>query len=75
VYKSKMTSPIEKHQPDYKENTWKNYSLFELGMWVHLFMKRSTHRKNEEKRKKDVYDAKNYLWMMGQKIKEIENEI
>ncbi len=70
-----MESPIEKHQPDYKENAWKQYELHELGYWVHLFVKRAGHRKDIEKARKDLYDAKNYLWMMQKKLEEKENEI
>lgn len=60
---------IEKHQKDYKPEAWKQYTLGELGMWVHLLTKRAGHRSNQEKREKDLYDASNYLWMLQQKIK------
>lgn len=66
---------IEKHKEDYKEEIWKNYSLQELGMWVHLFHKRSLHRDNEEKARKDLYDAKNYLWMIEQNLKSRAEEL
>lgn len=65
-----MSNPLEKHQKDYKEEIWKQYSLQELGNWVHLFHKRSGHRESKEKAKKDLYDAKNYLWMMEQNLRE-----
>lgn len=66
---------IKKHQPDYKPKAWENYSLQELGNWIHLFHKRSAHRDNKEKSKKDLYDAKNYLWMMEQNLKQRAKEL
>ena len=60
---------LEKHTPDYKSKAWKQYTISELGYWVHLFTKRATHRTNMVKAKKDLYDAKNYLVMMEQKVK------
>ena len=61
---------IEKHQKDYKTEAWKNYTIAELGWWVHLLTKRSEHRSNQEKREKDLYDASNYLWMLQQKLED-----
>ena len=49
---------------DYVRDSWKDYSLQELGSMVHLFAKRAGHRRNSEKRVKDMYDAQNYLNMM-----------
>jgi len=66
---------IEKHQEDYKKKAWEDYSIFELGMWVHLFHERSLHRNNGEKAHKDIYDAKNYLWMIEQKLKARAEEL
>ncbi len=66
---------IESHQSDYKSKAWKTYTIQELGNWIHLFHKRSIHRDNSEKSKKDLYDAKNYLWMMEQKLKERAKEL
>jgi hypothetical protein len=64
---------IKEHQPDYKDRAWEQYSMEELGQWVSLLTKRATHRKNPEKMKKDLYDARNYLSMMDAKLKDIEN--
>ncbi|MFX0073071.1 MAG: hypothetical protein ACFFAO_18490 [Candidatus Hermodarchaeota archaeon] len=64
-----MDSRIEKHQSDYKDKVWRQYTLLELGTWIHLFNKRAKHRSNPEKAKKDLYDAKNYLWMLEQKLR------
>ena len=68
-------SRIEEHQPDYKKDVWKKYSIQELGMWVHLFHKRAPHRTVLEKQQKDFYDAKNYLWMIEQKLKSRAEEL
>jgi hypothetical protein len=67
-----MVDNLKKHQKDYKSGAWKSYSIFELGMFVHLLTKRSTHRSNEEKREKDLYDAQNYLSMMQEKLDELK---
>jgi hypothetical protein len=64
----KRPESIESHQGDYKNKAWQNYTLQELGMWVHLFVKRAAHRTNAEKKTKDLYDAQNYLNMMQEHI-------
>lgn len=63
---------IEKHEEDYKEKAWKQYSFAELGQWVELLTKRASHRACKEKRDKDLYDARNYLSMIDAKLKELE---
>ena len=68
-------SRIEKHQLDYRKGIWKQYSIQELGMWIHLFHKRASHRDNNEKATKDLYDAKNYLWMIEQNLKSRAEEL
>lgn len=55
---------IKDHADDYADNAWTAYTLDELGHFVHLLAKRSTHRTDEAKRRKDIYDARNYLRMM-----------
>jgi len=67
-----MSTPesIKPHSNDYKNNAWKDYTYEELAQWVSLLTKRASHRDNEEKKKKDLYDAKNYLEMMNEKFKE-----
>jgi len=64
-----MTNPLEEHQKDYKPNAWDHYTIQELGNWVHLFEKRSHHRNNIGKATKDLHDAKNYLWMIEEKLR------
>jgi len=71
----KTPESIIEHQADYKEGIWKTYSLQELGMWVHLFVKRACHRDNIIKAKKDLHDAQNYLNMMQVNIDAIKEEL
>jgi len=65
-----MNQRIEKHQDDYIPAVFLNYSFAELGNWVHNLTKRATHRATPEKKRKDMYDAKNYLAIMGMKLKD-----
>ena len=55
---------IKGHSADYQNHSWQDYTLQELGNWVHLFARRSQHRSNEDKKRKDLEDAQNYLNMM-----------
>lgn len=59
---------LKSHERDYKPQAWDEYTLAELGWWVHLFAKRSQHRGNPEKQAKDLQDAHNYLDMMRAKL-------
>jgi hypothetical protein len=69
-----MTTPesIKPHSQDYKDKSWEDYELYELGWWVHLFVKRSQHRANVEKRNKDLYDAQDYLNIMQAKLDDLK---
>lgn len=60
------TTPYQilEHADKYKRGAWRDYSLMELGNWVHLLVKRALHRDNPAKRNKDLDDAQNYLHMM-----------
>lgn len=71
-----MNTPesIKPHADDYFTDTWKKYTLEELGQWVSLLAKRSHHRLNKEKRTKDLYDAQNYLNMMQAHISALREE-
>lgn len=60
---------LENHEEDYLKDSWKQYSMLELGNAVNHFSKRAFHRDNDEKMTKDMYDAKNYLLMMQIKLK------
>lgn len=63
---------IKAHASDYKDQAWRQYSIQELGNFVHLLVKRSSHRAEPEKRKKDLYDARNYLAMIEAHISEAD---
>jgi hypothetical protein len=52
------------HEEDYHPEAWQQYTLAELGWWVHLLATRAGHRASPEKRQKDLDDAQNYLSMM-----------
>lgn len=60
----KTPESIESHADKYKDGIWREYSLQELGNWVHLLAKRSAHRTEPAKILKDLTDAQNYLNMM-----------
>lgn len=62
--KPKTPESIKGHSADYHYSSWQDYTLQELGNWVHLFARRSQHRSNEDKKRKDLEDAQNYLNMM-----------
>jgi hypothetical protein len=62
---------IESHEPDYKPGAWQQYTLAELGQWVHLLATRAGHRDNAAKRAKDLADARNYWRMMGAFLDEL----
>ena len=59
---------LEPHQSKFLPGAWQAYTLQELGAWVHLLAKRSQHRRDPEKRAKDLDDAQNYLSMMQAKL-------
>lgn len=63
-----MNTPeqIKPHAADYKDKSWQNYTEEELAWWVKLLTKRASHRTNEEKRNKDLYDAGNYQAMLDE---------
>jgi len=52
------------HAHDYRQDAWREYTPAELGQWVALLLKRSSHRTNAVKRAKDIYDAENYADML-----------
>ena len=60
----KTPKSIEKYQPEYHLLAWQEYTIMELGAWVHLFVKRATHRTEQAKKDKDLTDAQNYLDMI-----------
>lgn len=70
----KTPTEIEPHQPKYQPNAWQQYSLQELGNWVHLLAMRSQHRSEPEKKAKDLTDARNYLAMMTAHLDALEGK-
>lgn len=52
------------HRDDFKEQSWRQYSIEQLGQWVSLLVLRSTHRAQPAQQAKDLYDANNYALMM-----------
>jgi hypothetical protein len=57
---------LEKHSGSYKPDAWRQYTPEELQWWVKLLRKRASHRTDEAKRKKDLYDADNYQAMLDE---------
>lgn len=66
---------IKPHASDYKKNAWTNYTLEELGQWIALFVKRSSHRSNLKKREKDLHDARSYLNMLDAQLSHLEDQL
>lgn len=69
-----MNTPeqIKPHAGDYKDQAWKQYTIEELEWWVKLLTKRASHRTDETKRNKDLYDADNYQAMLNEARKHEE---
>lgn len=63
------------HQDKYKPNAWEQYTIEELGHWVHNFVKRAGHRTEKAKAEKDLEDAQNYLAMMQEHINEAKRKV
>jgi hypothetical protein len=55
---------IKPHAVKYNPDAWKDYSISELAMWVHLLRKRATMRTDPDKAAKDRMDADNYESML-----------
>lgn len=52
------------HQPKFKPNVWRDYTVAELGAWVGLFLKRATHRTQQQDAARDLDNAQNYFDMI-----------
>ena len=72
-----MNTPdtIKPHAADYNDRAWEQYTLQELGNWVHLFVKRASHRTDKDKAAKDLTDASNYLDMMRAHIEDARKRL
>lgn len=66
-----MPESIVAHAADYKDRAWEDYTIQELGQFVHLLAKRATMRTDPVKRNKDLYDAQNYLNMIQANLDEL----
>ena len=55
---------IAQDAPKYKPAAWQEYTVAELGQWIHLFLKRAEMRADAQKRDKDIQDARAYLSMI-----------
>lgn len=60
----KTPDQIKPLSEDFVDGSWRNYTAFELAMWVHLLRKRASHRTDPEKAEKDRRDADNYNAML-----------
>ena len=69
----KTPESAKQYENNYRSEAWQEYTLAELGQWVHLCAKRASHRANADKRSKDLRDAQNYLDMMQAKLDEISS--
>lgn len=70
----KTPEAIKPLSASWKNGAWLDYTVMELGWWVHLYAKRAQHRAAEqpEKRAKDLRDARNYWHMMGAHLDALE---
>lgn len=59
---------IKQYEENYKKDAWADYTIAELGQWVHLLVLRAEMRNDWAKSQKDLTDAQNYLNMMQAKI-------
>ncbi len=62
---AKLPEELRPHLGNYFPDSWRGYTLQDLGNFVYLLTTRSLHRGRPEKRAKDLYDARNYWRMMG----------
>lgn len=67
----KTPESLVPHETDYHPRAWEDYTLAELGWWIHLLATRSAHRSDPVKKTKDLEDAKNYLAMMSAKLESL----
>ncbi len=68
---------IKKDEPNYRPDAWQEYTLSELGEWVHLLAKRALMRSPEarEKALKDLQDADAYHAMMGSHLAAVREKL
>jgi len=68
----KIETPLDEYKKEYIPDIYKEYTGEELMWWILNLVRRSTHRTNKDKSLKDIKDARNYLWMLEEKVKEEE---
>lgn len=73
--RAKTPKSLSKHVQDYQYRSWDDYTMLELGSFVHLLSKRAHHRSNKKKVEKDLYDAQNYLNMMQSKLDALKENL
>ena len=59
---------IREYEQDYVEGAWAKYTEEEYSWWIRLLVQRALARTNDEKKRKDLIDARNYLLMWLAKI-------
>ena len=73
--RAKTPESLSKHVKDYQYRSWDNYTIQELGAFIHLLCKRAKHRSNKQKTEKDLYDAQNYMNMMQSKLDALKENL
>ncbi len=56
---------VQAHSDGFFPDAWKEYTITELGNFIHLMVTRSLHRGSPERRAKDLYHARLFWQMMG----------
>lgn len=59
---------LQEHEHKYAPDAWKDYTVAELAMWVHLLRKRAEMRTEPDKAEKDRQDADNYETMLREAL-------
>jgi hypothetical protein len=63
---------IQPHQSKYQPDAWQEYTLLELGSWVHCLAQRAAHRRERAQRTNDLEEAQNYLDMMRARLNALQ---
>jgi len=65
-----------KESEDYEGGSWHaDYTLQELGNWVHLLDKRAKHRFKKEEKIKNLTNARNYITIMEAMLNDTEESL
>jgi len=60
----KTPDSIKSISENFVDNSWKNYTIAELGQWIYLLIKRANLETNKLKASNDIMLAQNYLNMI-----------